>query len=254
MAWNPNGSYLASASEDAKILLWDVQDGKQIVDPLDNHELSVWSVAWHPDGNTVVSASEDGTVRLWDVKSGIQLGEELRGDPISTHSRIMKMRKNQRILSLGDRLFRSDGPEQLSLMDDHSDLFDRGFYFSVTCVAWSPDGTQLISGSNDGTIRFWDAECSRFLPNSPDLSVYFRENWARFDRRERRFEWLQPVHLFGKTPRLLDGEPPTEFRCLPTYERNRRRASKDSVQPIPQTVVLEISLGVFSIEFGGRAS
>jgi hypothetical protein len=31
----------------------------------------------------------------------------------------------------------------------------------VSCVAFSPDGGHLVSGSNDGTIRLWDAVRSR---------------------------------------------------------------------------------------------
>jgi len=33
----------------------------------------------------------------------------------------------------------------------------RGHDASVDSIAWSPDGTKLISGSRDGTIRVWVA-------------------------------------------------------------------------------------------------
>jgi WD40 repeat protein len=34
---------------------------------------------------------------------------------------------------------------------------------SVSCCAWSPDGTRLLSGSGDGTLRVWDARSGRAL-------------------------------------------------------------------------------------------
>ncbi|MBL8167320.1 MAG: hypothetical protein JNJ50_04155 [Acidobacteria bacterium] len=33
-----------------------------------------------------------------------------------------------------------------------------GHSYHVTCLAWSPDGKRLVSGSKDKTIRFWNVE------------------------------------------------------------------------------------------------
>ncbi|MBQ2387231.1 MAG: hypothetical protein II300_08135, partial [Bacteroidales bacterium] len=33
----------------------------------------------------------------------------------------------------------------------------------VNSVAYSPDGTKIISGSDDGTIKIWDANTGKYL-------------------------------------------------------------------------------------------
>ncbi|MBZ0285580.1 MAG: hypothetical protein K8L97_32920 [Anaerolineae bacterium] len=42
-----------------------------------------------------------------------------------------------------------------------------GHSCNVVSVAWSPDSTQLITGSGDGTIRLWDAESGDILLETP---------------------------------------------------------------------------------------
>ena len=37
----------------------------------------------------------------------------------------------------------------------------------VTSVAFSPDGKTVVSGSNDQTIKVWDAGASALMPPEP---------------------------------------------------------------------------------------
>ncbi|MEM9090256.1 MAG: hypothetical protein AAGC93_16095, partial [Cyanobacteria bacterium P01_F01_bin.53] len=67
---SPDGSTIASASEDGTVKLWD-RSGREL-QTLADHSDWVRSVSFSPDGSTVASASEDGTVKLWD-RSGREL-------------------------------------------------------------------------------------------------------------------------------------------------------------------------------------
>ena len=66
-AFSADGTRVASASGDGRIILWDAVRGQIIGGPLEGHTAAVTSVAFSPTGNQVVSASEDNTIRIWDV-------------------------------------------------------------------------------------------------------------------------------------------------------------------------------------------
>lgn len=63
----PNGSMIASASEDRTVRLWYAQTGTSAGEPLRGHNKGVTSVKFSPDSRWVISGSNDGTVRIWDV-------------------------------------------------------------------------------------------------------------------------------------------------------------------------------------------
>ena len=68
IAWNPDGSILASSGQDGTVRLWNPERGVNYA-VLRGHTEEVYSVAFSPDGRTLVSASADGTTRLWDVST-----------------------------------------------------------------------------------------------------------------------------------------------------------------------------------------
>lgn len=69
LAFSPDGAWLASASEDQTIRIWDAATGRE-AHTLRGHTDRVVSVAYSPDGTRVASAGEDGSVRVWDARSG----------------------------------------------------------------------------------------------------------------------------------------------------------------------------------------
>ena len=69
LSFNPKGDFVASASSDGTIRLWDVHRvGAAPPIVLRGHDGWVWAAAFSPDGERLVSGSADRTVRLWPAR------------------------------------------------------------------------------------------------------------------------------------------------------------------------------------------
>jgi hypothetical protein len=69
LAVAPDGSWLASASWDATLRIWNPDTG-QTRHTLTGHTDRVWALAVAPDGSWLASAGADRTVRVWDPHTG----------------------------------------------------------------------------------------------------------------------------------------------------------------------------------------
>jgi WD40 repeat protein len=66
LAIAPDRSWLASASDDATVRIWDPCTG-QTRHTLTDHTSRIEALAVAPDGSWLASASRDNAVRIWDV-------------------------------------------------------------------------------------------------------------------------------------------------------------------------------------------
>ena len=72
--FSPNGQWIASASFDKSVKLWNGNTGT-FVTSFFGHVGPVYQIAWSADSRLICSGSKDSTLKLWDVKS-----KKLKGD------------------------------------------------------------------------------------------------------------------------------------------------------------------------------
>jgi WD40 repeat protein len=149
VALAPDGAWLASASGDGTVRIWDVRTGLERR-ALRGHGGAVAALAVAPDGSWLASGGSDGTVRIWDVRTGLER-RALRGHGGAVGA--LAVAPDGSWLASGgrDRTVRiwdmSAGQERTAL---------KGHQNGVDAVAIAPDGSWLASGSSDGTLRVWD--------------------------------------------------------------------------------------------------
>jgi WD40 repeat protein len=68
LAVSPNGKWLAAASEDKSISVWNLATGAYH-GCLIGHTDRIPALAWHPSSNYLVSAGWDTTARIWDANT-----------------------------------------------------------------------------------------------------------------------------------------------------------------------------------------
>ncbi len=67
VVWSPDGTRIASASNDATVRIWNAATAEHIFTYW-GHANDVNALAWSPDGTYITSASDDETVQVWQAK------------------------------------------------------------------------------------------------------------------------------------------------------------------------------------------
>lgn len=140
--------------EELKLLdpnLADVRQGEQLMYPNGAaHRDFVHSVAFHPNGRMLASGGFR-VVKLWEQPQNVQaarfgLGADAADIDLNTAKQLLAVGTQQNTVSVRSL---TDGKE-LRKFEGHAG--------PVSGVALTADGTQLVSGSQDKSIRIWSIE------------------------------------------------------------------------------------------------
>eukprot|EP00667_Euglena_gracilis_P011105 EG_transcript_11335 len=146
-----DGTFAVSGSSDHTLRVWDLKKREHSY-TLSGHTAEVRCVAISPNGLNIISGGADFVIRLWHWRTG-----HLRGELNAEQQEICSL-----CFSSGGRWLISGGADgSLKVWDfqkgDLTDVFE-GHCDHVSSLAAVADGSamvQLVSGSWDGTIKFW---------------------------------------------------------------------------------------------------
>jgi WD40 repeat protein len=188
LAIDVKGSRIFAGGSDGKVRLWDVRSRAFTVLPTNDirppdpsSSKVIRSLALSPDSSRVIAAGDDGVVRMWDATTLRPLGAK----DVSTGDGHL-----YRVFSAP---FSPDGSTFVTASGDADStvqLWDTATFtpkgqplevspgWNLHDVTFSPDGSRIVTGGYDGSVRIWDLEARRQIvrltgDQNPVLSVAY---------------------------------------------------------------------------------
>ena len=168
----PKGLNLISEGK-SNLYLWKIDkknyQNSKLTHKITGHNPSVNSVAFNIDGQTLASAHHSEEIRLWDVDNG-QLRTLCKGNryPLWIQS-VMFSPDGTTLASMNTNTQSSGGHGQIILWDansgnyrntqkGHGGMIGKWVSYHPHSIAFTTDGETLVSGSLDGTVRYWNTK------------------------------------------------------------------------------------------------
>jgi eukaryotic-like serine/threonine-protein kinase len=157
-AWSPDGLRIVTASEDETAAIWDAASGALLF-KFRGHKDRLTSVRFSPDGQHIVTGSFDGSARLWLADTGQEVRAMLHDAAVCSVAfspdgkRIVTAGKDETAIvwdaATGAKLFSIQAPPaQIPVRPPEPPTF---------YAAFSPDGSSIVTVSQNQTANLWDA-------------------------------------------------------------------------------------------------
>ena len=174
VAFSRDGTRLLTGSYDKSARLWEVTSGKEL-NKFEGQASWVWSAVFSPDETRIVTAGQDGTARIYEI-SGKPFKTPFVGHKGPVYAATFSPDGNYVVTAGFDRRILIWVPEEIRA-NQFQKLTDKanpnsirdariipeanyraleGHSDAIRSIRFSPDGTRLVSGSQDNTIRVWD--------------------------------------------------------------------------------------------------
>ena len=196
LAVSPDGKLAAVGEAGGKVKLFDVAAGK-VTKTFEGHGGPVSGVAFSSDGALLATGCQDKTFRVFNIADGKELGKTETPAPVNAVAFVLE---NKQVATghADNKLFTwhlpgtepappedeepaegeqaAQGPKPIKEFGGHAG--------AITSLLAVNNGTQLLSGSQDSTMRHWDAnggnQIRQFSPGGPVASVAVSPDGSKF--------------------------------------------------------------------------
>ncbi len=217
VAWSPKDAVIATGSGyvGGPIRLWDSASGT-LLGTLVGHTSWISKLIFSTDGQRLYSSSADQTIRIWEVKQQRCLAtlrgsvDEVKGLALSPDGATLASAGKDRVVTLWSAVpqskaerptlietqregrsvfaFNPDGRQLAVAREGVVHLYElpglaeteaiRALGTNAEVLAYSPDGTLIVSGSKDGCLRLWSCAERRIVRELPSHQKAVR--WLDF--------------------------------------------------------------------------
>lgn len=156
VAYNLDGSILASGSDDGAIILWDAASGAE-TRRLEKNLNVIEALAFSKDGRWLASGSKDGRVCIWNVASG-ECEKEVPQKLVRVWSVTFSPGDSILAIALDRNQTKGNNLYLWNLNGDEVSEMPPAHQLGVNGVAFNHAGNRLVSVSRDSTLCLWDVK------------------------------------------------------------------------------------------------
>jgi WD40 repeat protein len=197
LTYSADGRSLAVGWEHA-VRVWRLDTGLSLRpferEPAEDEGLRGGAVAFSPDGRTLATVGLDGAIRLWEVSTG-RLRWRTAHEATRVFCPALRFSPDGRVLAVPTGRPRNCA-HVFDLATGQEGKTPGGHAGELTCLAFSPDGTRLASGSEDASVLLWDvrkllgpAPPAPAAPTAADLDAWWRDLASADGRRAYKAVW-----------------------------------------------------------------
>ncbi|MGD9636574.1 MAG: WD40 repeat domain-containing protein, partial [Pirellulales bacterium] len=191
--FSPDGKEIVTASRDRTACTWDVATGAELQKFQEGHEFLATSAVFFADGRRLATGAGDNSVRIWDVALGTQLAVLQPTGRLGTLA----------VSPDGNWILTGSPGYDARVWDGRTGKPAgeplKGHTAEVSAAVFSPDGTTLATGDDDGHIRLWRLDAAGAWSLFHELNGHGRSiTGLRFTPNSQRLVSASGDHTCGQ--------------------------------------------------------